>query len=256
MTKTLGSDPLVWRGVYRVPPDVRLDTVGPYCPLDDSVLLVEPSGWCCPRCGAVWDVRGRHGQWLTAATVLERLIVAEDAAETAGMLTADERQTCHTCRTWASAEHTASAAHWAAVDAAADRVTDAELAETVCMVAAPDGVRGMCWRPRPCPDHEVLAGEVVDEPAARLRRVDRLLAATIGAGVVAGAGYGTGHLVRPWGHAVPDEVVWALVGALAIAGAAGVAVALLWRWLDACRGVGAVDEPGVATAEGEVPDGR
>ena len=52
------------------------------------------------------------------AHTLAAALADEDNRESAGLLSADDRRTCHTCRTWATDTHTASAAHWAAVDAA------------------------------------------------------------------------------------------------------------------------------------------
>lgn len=58
-----------WREVYPLPPDLRLD-VGPWCPLDDTVLqdsdgpTPDDRTWKCQTCWAVWDYQGRSGRWL------------------------------------------------------------------------------------------------------------------------------------------------------------------------------------------------
>lgn len=54
-----------WRA-YPVPKDVDLAN-GPWCPMDIRIgLLPEQHGWVCASCGAYWDLRGRHGRWLSA----------------------------------------------------------------------------------------------------------------------------------------------------------------------------------------------
>jgi hypothetical protein len=61
-----------WREIHPVPPRLRLATVGPWCPLDDSVLHLRrdttgaPSrrdGWDCPVCRAAWDITGAQSWW-------------------------------------------------------------------------------------------------------------------------------------------------------------------------------------------------
>lgn len=56
-----------WRVIYRTPPDARFETVGTYCPLDDTLLRVRLDGWGCPVCAAAWDFKGLHGRWLPSA---------------------------------------------------------------------------------------------------------------------------------------------------------------------------------------------
>lgn len=53
-----------WRQIYPSPPNAQLYTVGPYCPLDDSVLRERPDGFGCPVCSAAWNFHGLAGQWL------------------------------------------------------------------------------------------------------------------------------------------------------------------------------------------------
>ncbi|GGL17828.1 hypothetical protein [Mangrovihabitans endophyticus] len=57
-----------WREIYPVPPLLRLETVGPWCPLDDSRLQVREDGWGCTACQAGWDFHGEAARWLQAAT--------------------------------------------------------------------------------------------------------------------------------------------------------------------------------------------
>jgi hypothetical protein len=57
------------------------------------------------------------------AVGLARLLAAEDAAEAAGLLTADDRRTCHTCRAWATTGHVAGPAHQAELAAATATLT-------------------------------------------------------------------------------------------------------------------------------------
>ena len=57
-----------WQEIYPVPPLLRLETVGPWCPLDDSRLQVRLDGWGCPVCRAGWDFYGESARWLQAAT--------------------------------------------------------------------------------------------------------------------------------------------------------------------------------------------
>ncbi len=83
----------------------------------------------------------------------------------------------------------------------------------------------------------VIDGHLVEhqEPisgTARLRRLDRWLAATIGMGAVCGFGYSTGRLMHPYTGHVPDELLLLLAGLLATAGAAVIAVVLLLGWLN------------------------
>ncbi len=61
-----------WREIYPVPPRLWLETVGPWCPLndcqlqlrlDDSRPRVRPTGWGCRACGAAWDITGTRSWW-------------------------------------------------------------------------------------------------------------------------------------------------------------------------------------------------
>jgi hypothetical protein len=56
-----------WRSIYPVPPLLRLETVGPWCPLDDTRLHVRLDGWACPACLAGWDFNGEAARWLPTA---------------------------------------------------------------------------------------------------------------------------------------------------------------------------------------------
>jgi hypothetical protein len=51
-------------------------------------------------------------------------LAAEDASEDAGELQADDRRTCHTCRTWATPTHLANAEHQRALEQAANRLVN------------------------------------------------------------------------------------------------------------------------------------
>ena len=53
-----------WQEIYPVPPVLRLETVGPWCPLDDSRLQVRTDGWGCTSCQAGWDFYGESARWL------------------------------------------------------------------------------------------------------------------------------------------------------------------------------------------------
>lgn len=57
----------VFRELFTVPPNVRLED-GPYCPLDDVVLIttVRPAGLACSQCQAAWTADGRDGWWMGA----------------------------------------------------------------------------------------------------------------------------------------------------------------------------------------------
>ena len=59
-----------WREIYPVPPLLRLETVGPWCPLDDSRLQVRENGWGCTACQAGWDFYGESARWLPTAAEL------------------------------------------------------------------------------------------------------------------------------------------------------------------------------------------
>ena len=54
-----------WRELHPTPPNARLYTVGPYCPLDDTMLQERADGFSCPLCWAAWDFHGMAGRWLT-----------------------------------------------------------------------------------------------------------------------------------------------------------------------------------------------
>ncbi|OJF14482.1 hypothetical protein [Couchioplanes caeruleus] len=56
-----------WRAIFPVPPDARLYTMGPYCPIDDTVLQEQVDGFRCSSCSAAWDFFGLHGRWPAAA---------------------------------------------------------------------------------------------------------------------------------------------------------------------------------------------
>lgn len=58
-----------WREIYPSPPNAQLYTVGPYCPLDDTVLRERPDGFGCPLCCAAWDFHGLTGRWLDEPVV-------------------------------------------------------------------------------------------------------------------------------------------------------------------------------------------
>src|SRR5206468_3459751 len=92
------------------------------CPVDDTLLLAAARGWYCPTCLACWDPQGRCGTWLAGDPSLATALVADDILEAAGLLAAADRRTCHTCRTWVDSDHVKDAAHWAAIDAAANPV--------------------------------------------------------------------------------------------------------------------------------------
>lgn len=55
---------LDWREIHRTPPNARLYTVGPYCPLDDTTLRARLDGFICPVCWASWNCHGLAGRWL------------------------------------------------------------------------------------------------------------------------------------------------------------------------------------------------
>ncbi len=57
----------VWQEIYPVPPLLRLETVGPWCPLDDSRLQIRTDGWGCTTCAAGWDFYGESARWLQTA---------------------------------------------------------------------------------------------------------------------------------------------------------------------------------------------
>jgi hypothetical protein len=59
-----------WREIYPVPPLLRLETAGPWCPLDDTRLQVRAGGWGCPACRAGWDFQGETARWLPIATTV------------------------------------------------------------------------------------------------------------------------------------------------------------------------------------------
>jgi hypothetical protein len=258
---------VAYRAMRPAPPDVRLDELGAVCPVDDTMLMDELRGLCCPTCLAWWDRRGRAGMWLADDRGLAAAVVAEDDLEAAGLLAADDRRTCHTCQVWASPAHVASWAHWSAIDKAADTVTPEDVVTYPELGEPVDGCsdpicRAVCGNCRPWLwpdglDHDVdqvvLDGQLVDEPAddvtQRLRRLDRRCAGAVAAAVVvAGSGYAAGRVMRPYEHLVPDALIWALAGLLFAAGAVVLAVALLLRWRDARRFAG--------TDLGEVSDGR
>ena len=56
-----------WQEIYPVPPLLRLETVGPWCPLDDSRLQIRTDGWGCTSCQAGWDFYGDSARWLQTA---------------------------------------------------------------------------------------------------------------------------------------------------------------------------------------------
>jgi hypothetical protein len=60
---------LAWREIHPTPPNARLYTVGPYCPLDETVLQERADGFGCPVCSAAWDFHGLAGRWLDEPVV-------------------------------------------------------------------------------------------------------------------------------------------------------------------------------------------
>lgn len=87
------ADSSAWQDIYPQPPQLRLETVGPWCPisdtrlqvrLDDARPRVRPTGWDCPLCGAAWDITGTHGWWPTTG---RRVPPARAAAMVAGCAT-------------------------------------------------------------------------------------------------------------------------------------------------------------------------
>ena len=60
---------LAWRKIHPTPPNAQLYTVGPYCPLDDTVLQERVDGFGCPICLAAWDFHGLAGRWLDEPAV-------------------------------------------------------------------------------------------------------------------------------------------------------------------------------------------
>jgi hypothetical protein len=58
-----------WRQIHPTPPNAPLYTVGPYCPLDDTVLQERADGLGCPVCSAGWDFHGLAGRWLDEPVV-------------------------------------------------------------------------------------------------------------------------------------------------------------------------------------------
>lgn len=80
-----------WQTIYPVPPVLRLETVGPWCPLNDCQLQlrlddtrsrVRPTGWDCPACGAAWDITGTQSWWSQAGR--RRMSPARAASVLAG----------------------------------------------------------------------------------------------------------------------------------------------------------------------------
>ncbi|MEV4826465.1 hypothetical protein [Micromonospora sp. NPDC049274] len=74
------------REVFEVPPSLRMDDVGAFCPLDDVLLIKQPGGWHCPGCGAAWNDMGRDGRWSVVAQLVELADQGADQA-TSGRLT-------------------------------------------------------------------------------------------------------------------------------------------------------------------------
>lgn len=52
-----------WRRLQPTPPNAQLYTVGPYCPIDDTMLKERADGFGCPLCSAAWDFYGLAGRW-------------------------------------------------------------------------------------------------------------------------------------------------------------------------------------------------
>jgi hypothetical protein len=92
------------------PPDVRLE-LGAWCPLDDTLLRLELTGWSCPACGAAWDHAGTTGWWISGGVDLATRLLAEDGLETAGLMLAVHRSTCGSCRVWITPGHIGSDTH-------------------------------------------------------------------------------------------------------------------------------------------------
>jgi hypothetical protein len=80
-----------WRQIHPTPPNAPLYTVGPYCPLDDTVLQERADGFGCPICSAAWDFHGLAGRWLDEPAVRWRpsavLVLAGCAIAAAGLVT-------------------------------------------------------------------------------------------------------------------------------------------------------------------------
>jgi hypothetical protein len=58
-----------WRQIHPTPPNAQLYTVGPFCPLDDTLLQERADGFGCPVCSAAWDFHGLAGRWLAEPAV-------------------------------------------------------------------------------------------------------------------------------------------------------------------------------------------
>ena len=84
----------LWREIHSSPPNAPLYTVGPYCPLDDTVLQERADGFGCPLCSAAWDFHGLAGRWLDKPPTRRRpsavtvLAVLPGCAALAGALVA------------------------------------------------------------------------------------------------------------------------------------------------------------------------
>lgn len=64
-------------------------------------------------------------RWDLADPDLEQVLAKEDRSEEEGLLSPDNRRTCHTCRAWATAEHITSQAHIRRTGASAQAVARA-----------------------------------------------------------------------------------------------------------------------------------
>lgn len=64
-----------WRQIHLTPPNAPLYTIGPYCPLDDTVLRARRDGYGCPVCCAAWDFHGLAGRWLPEVPVVPEPVV-------------------------------------------------------------------------------------------------------------------------------------------------------------------------------------
>lgn len=138
-----------WQEIYKVPPQLRLETVGPWCPLDDSQLRIRmagrvPQGWDCLVCQAMWDRNGTRSWWPGRARVSPARVaalVAGSAATATGLAVPLAGLDQHLVV--AAATVPAAAAIAIVLHAVAGRVADA-------------------WRYR----HNIVLRRVVDSPAA------------------------------------------------------------------------------------------
>lgn len=173
-----------------LPPQVRWD-LGAFCPVDDTLLQVEPAGWSCPACGAAWDHAGDHGWWLTNGTDLAARLAAEDALQEAGLVDVGQRSTCHSCRAWVTFDHTAAHASDVASDVASGDVPTAN-------AGSRSGRRA------------VIVAAVLVETSLLCQLA--------------------GYLTRDrWAHLLPAGLAWWIASGLAAAAAGAAAITVGWR---------------------------